>query len=218
MTRVAAAIAAGLVLVLVLLSVVLLRDDPRLAASNMRVVTSGRALTVNPGKPLCQMTEVPAGTARVRVFAAPQWVSRGGPPAVIITPPRGAPTTAVGSRFTGERPVDIELDRPFEDGVEQAQVCVVNRGPTPFQVAGNQTPELYSPANVYGQLLEDDARLDFFRAGEESYAELAPELAARFGLGKASIFGEWTMWSVFVALAGVWLGTLSYLWLRLRSA
>ena len=203
---------------LALLSVVLLRDDPRLSASNMRVVTSGRALTVNPRKPLCQVSEVPAGTARVRVFAAPRWVSRGGPPAVTITPPRGAPTRAVGSPFTGDGPVDIELDRPFAERVERAQVCIVNRGPTPFQVAGNQTPELFSPANLDGQLLEDDARLDFFRAGEESYAELAPELAARFGLGKASIFGGWTLWSVFVALAGIWLCTLSYLWLRLRSA
>lgn len=203
--------------VLLLLGVVVLRHEPRLSGTNALVAISGRALTINPGAALCHLRDVPAGTARARVFSAPQWISTGGPLAIEITPPRGVGVKATGPTFSGDGPVDIELLRPLAQTVEGAEVCVNNRGPTPVQVAGNQTPPRFSPANLSGQIFDDAVRVDFYRPGEESYVEFAPEVATRFGLVKASFFGDWTLWLFFAGLAVIWASTLSWVWFKLRS-
>lgn len=44
----------------------------------------------------------------------------------------------------------------------------------------------------------------YLRQGSESWWELLPELTRRFGLGKASFFGGWTLPVVALLLAGVW--------------
>lgn len=209
---------AGLLLVLVLLVGQLLGDERRLASTNSQVVVSGVALTVNPGKPLCQDQYVPGDAAGVRLYAAPKWVRTGGPVEVTIARDGRGVGRAVAPAFADGGPVDMELVRGLEREVRLARVCIVNRGPTPLQVAGNRTPVLYSPSNPLGQLLGDVARIDFLRPGSESWIDLAPRVATRFGLGKASVFGSWTLWAVLGALGALWAFTLRFLWRGLHGA
>lgn len=49
------------------------------------------------------------------------------------------------------------------------------------------------------------------RAGSESWWELLPTLAGRFGLGKASVLGDWALLAAALALAAVWVGAVRLL-------
>jgi hypothetical protein len=51
----------------------------------------------------------------------------------------------------------------------------------------------------------------YLRQGSESWWQLLPELARRFGLGKASFFGAWTLPVVALLLLGVWAGAVRLL-------
>jgi hypothetical protein len=51
----------------------------------------------------------------------------------------------------------------------------------------------------------------YLRKGSESWWQLLPELARRFGLGKASFFGAWTLPVVALLLLGVWAGAVRLL-------
>jgi hypothetical protein len=47
----------------------------------------------------------------------------------------------------------------------------------------------------------------YFRQGGETWWQLLPTLTRRFGLGKASLFGDWTLPAVALLLLVVWIGT-----------
>lgn len=86
-----------------------------------------------------------------------------------------------------------------------ARVCLVNRGPTPVELAGDRTPVLGSPANLGRQLFGDDVRVVFLRPEEESWWQLAPRVADRFGLNKAPIIGSWTLWGLLALFGVMWM-------------
>ena len=48
----------------------------------------------------------------------------------------------------------------------------------------------------------------YLRAGSESWWHLLPAIDHRFGLGKAAVFGDWTLPVLVLMLAGVWVGGL----------
>jgi hypothetical protein len=47
----------------------------------------------------------------------------------------------------------------------------------------------------------------YFRRGGETWWQLLPTLTRRFGLGKASLFGDWTLPAVALLLLMVWIAT-----------
>jgi hypothetical protein len=51
----------------------------------------------------------------------------------------------------------------------------------------------------------------YFRPGQESWWSLLPELTRRFGLGKASFFGTWTLPAAALLLLGVWVAAVRLL-------
>jgi hypothetical protein len=58
--------------------------------------------------------------------------------------------------------------------------------------------------------------LIYLRSGEESWWQLLPSLARRFGVGKASLFGTWTLPVIALLLVAVWIATTRLLLRELR--
>jgi hypothetical protein len=56
----------------------------------------------------------------------------------------------------------------------------------------------------------------YFRPGSESWWQLLPTLVTRFGLGKASFFGGWTLPVLALLLLALWVGTVRLLIRELR--
>lgn len=46
--------------------------------------------------------------------------------------------------------------------------------------------------------------VDYYRAGSETWMQMAPTVADRFGLGKSGLLGAWTLWLVLAAVLGAW--------------
>ena len=206
--RAGAAIAATLVVAL--LVIVLSSSERRLADTNARVSESGVQLRLLVGKRRCQRQDVPADAAAVRLFADP-FVFTGGPLEVTVEKDGRAVTRGRVPSTSGEGPVEFTLEPAIEDEAPGARVCIANRGVTPIELDGNQTPPGGSSLNVLfagQQLLPDDIRIDFLRRGSESWWSVAPAVADRFGLRKASFFGAWTMWAVFVLVGLTWVAGL----------
>jgi hypothetical protein len=70
--------------------------------------------------------------------------------------------------------------------------------------------------SVNGRRVAGAISLVYLRHGSESWWELLPTLTTRFGLGKASVFGDWTLPVLALLLLGVWVVTLRLLVRELR--
>lgn len=191
------ALVVGALLVVAMLVTVLTDRRTRLAATNSRVAISGIALTVPPGEQHCQGGEfVPRATANLRLYVG-TFDRPSGPPLEISI--RDAGGKLLSSRqIPGVYPpgaLEPEVDKPRGD-VEAASVCVRNLGSAPVAFAGNLTPATPELRPAVGEGI----RVDYLRAGKESWLDLAPEIARRFQRFKPSFFGAWTMWAFFAAI------------------
>lgn len=202
--RAGAAIAATLVVAV--LVIVLSSSGRRLADTNARVNVSGVQLRLLAGERRCQTQDVPSGAGVVRLFSGP-FV---GPLEVTIVKDGRPVSSGRAASASAEGPVEISLE-PLEAEIPDARVCIANRGVAPIELAGNQTPlggSSISPQFIGERLPTDDVRADFLRRGSESWWSLAPVVADRFGLRKASFFGAWTMWAVFLLVGLTWIAGL----------
>jgi hypothetical protein len=212
--RVRLAIAVGLVLVLAAAALELSDSRQRLAGSNARVSGSGNEVRLAPGERTCQVLSIPGQTAALRVFpGAPTGVA--GPLDASIESGGGTVATAGFGRVRDEVVETAELTRPLQAELVGARVCFRNRGPVELRLAGDRTPVLYTPGNPYGVIFPDEPRVDFMRAGEESWWDLAGTVAERFGLIKTSFTGPWTLWAVLALLAATWVASVALLLRRL---
>jgi hypothetical protein len=46
--------------------------------------------------------------------------------------------------------------------------------------------------------------VDYYRAGSESWLELAPTVAERFGNGKSGLLGAWSFWLAMATVVAAW--------------
>ncbi len=88
-----------------------------------------------------------------------------------------------------------------------------------LRVAGREKVVLGGEPFTAGPLSErvdgtpQAGRIDlvYLRPGRESWWQLLGALDRRFGLGKASLFGDWTLPAMALALLGVWIATVRLL-------
>lgn len=189
-----------------MLVIVLSSSGRRLADTNARVNVSGVQLRLLAGERRCQTQDVPSGAGVVRLFSGP-FV---GPLEVTIVKDGRPVSSGRAASASAEGPVEISLE-PLEAEIPDSRVCIANRGVAPIELAGNQTPlggSSISPLFIGERLPPDDVRADFLRRGSESWWSLAPVVADRFGLRKASFFGAWTMWAVFLLVGLTWIAGL----------
>ncbi|HVE68580.1 MAG TPA: hypothetical protein VNB64_08370 [Solirubrobacteraceae bacterium] len=193
--RQAAAIAAALALLAGALAAVLSARDPRLAATNSRVVFSAVALRVKPGTQRCSVSSyIPKGASSVVVFAGTD--GRPGPP-LRVEVFWGRARVSSGAVRGGYRsgPLRIAL-RPLRRDAFAAWVCMRNLGGSRVRFAGNATPQSpYASQGTGGDVI----RYDFYRSGPETWWAVAPAVAERFARVKPSWVGEWTLWVVLGA-------------------
>jgi hypothetical protein len=198
------------------LVVVLSKSEQRLAGTNAQVRVSGNDVVIPGRKRNCQPDGLPEDTTAVRVFAG---VPKGsaGPMDLVIK--KGGRTVASG-RFDDVQdglPATTELSPPAGHEVTPVEVCVINRGKVTIRLAGDRTPVRFSGSNPFGILYNDEPRVDYLRAGEESWWSIAGLVADRFGRAKTSFFGSWTMWLVLALVGATWAAALVLL-LRRRPA
>lgn len=195
--QVAVALASAILVAAVLVAAVLSSSAPRRAGTNGRLL----ALPVNlkPGARFCQRYEVlPKGTAALVLTVntgAPD--RQGGPLEVLINLPgvRTIRGRAPGGYVTQPVAVALAQGAPPAGDMYGAEVCVRNRGRVTVAVFGERVFPGERAAAVTGRTKDAPARarIDWLRAGEETWFAFAPVIAERYALAKASFFGPWTL-------------------------
>ena len=126
-------------------------------------------------------------------------------------------TVASGSLAGGgpEGLVTVPLRQVPRTG-EAARVCVRSAGTGRIALAGEPEPPNPGSALVAGQPAAGRVSLTYLRGGLENWWQLLPTLSRRFGLGKWSLFGTWTLPVVALLLVLVWGATVRLLARELR--
>ena len=185
-----AVVAAGFALLLVALAVTLLQSAPRSAGSNF--VDEHEEVTKLRGPDrLCQAGEtLPADTAALRLLIGTY--GRPAPALWVVARGRGGRIVTSGERRAGgpDGHVDIPI-RQVDRLTPGLRVCV-------FAGAGGRTV-LYGSA---GQV-----RFEWLRPGSESWLELFPTIAHRFGLGRWNPLGSLLLPAVALLLLAAWAAT-----------
>jgi hypothetical protein len=187
MVRVAAAVAAGSLLLIAALGLVLTDSKPRQSGSNY-VQEVGPAADFDGSGVRCQRdTPLAADTDRVRIL-----LGTGGKP----TPEVEVTATSEGRRLmAGTLPagkpqghVVVPL-RPVNRVARTARVCV--------RVRGDGRTLLFGSHGL--------VRLEWLRPGSESWLDRLSTVARRFGYAKANAFGAWLLPIAGLVLLLAWL-------------
>ena len=203
----AAAAAIGIV---ALLAAVLAQSAPRRTGTNDALVEL--RLHIPAGKRACQSGQtIPAGTGFVLFF--PNTDGRqAGPLRVTIRNRSGTRIAAVApARPYGPAPLAVKIPTP-ERAIYDATVCIANRGDSLVDVfgavAGEQSAQL--PRGQEQVVAFAKIRFDYISADSRSWFDFAPTVAGRYGLVKATFFGDWTMWVALALLLFTCLGSVLY--------
>lgn len=187
---------------------------PRTAGSN-RLSPVVLAASVPGGGMLCQpVGPLPPDAARVRMLV----VNHGPPPTLgaVFTDSAGA-IVAAGNAPAGALPGDVTIALNRTPGARPAsKFCLYVGGSTAVDLGGERGPINRSSERVNGKQQAGDISLIYLRRGSETWWDLLPTLTRRFGLGKASIFGTWTLPALAALLLCLWVGTVRLLARELR--
>jgi hypothetical protein len=199
----AALLGVAVLLVLAVLVLDMSASAPRGAGSD-HISPVVFAATVPGGSTVCQpIAPLPSDAARAQVLIG----TYGHPvPALSLRfTGTGGATVATGSLAAGGREgaVTIPVHRVAGAG-EAGNFCLTVGGHRGVVLGGEGGPIGASSELVDGAAQAGRVSLLYFRSGSESWWELLPSLDHRFGLGKASVFGDWTLPFLALLLAGVW--------------
>jgi hypothetical protein len=205
-TLVRLTLAVGALLVAGALALDMSGRAPRIAGSD-HTGTPVFAAAVPAGGKLCQASPfLPGDAARVQLL-----IGTYGHPApelrMRFTGPGGTPA-ATGNLPSGAREGLLTIPLRRIPGAPPARnFCLqLGRG-TNIVLGGEGGPVNASSEFVNGAQQAGRVGLLYLRRGEESWWQLLPALTRRFGLGKASFFGEWTLPAVALLLVVVWVAT-----------
>lgn len=90
-------------------------------------------------------------------------------------------------------------------------LCLHVGGRHPVAFAGEGFSTTISGVDVNGQLQAGRVSVIYTRPGRESWWQLLGTLDQRFGLGKSTIFGDWTLPVLALAGLALWLAALRFL-------
>jgi hypothetical protein len=187
--RVKAVLAAGLLVVVVALVVVLLDSKTRQAGSNY-VAEAGPTVTLGRQDRHCEFEQVvPKDAAGLRVLLGT--FERPSPPLeVSITTAGGEISNGrlAGGGPDGEVVVPIERVRNLNPN---ATVCIKAEG-----LSAKRRLVLYGNGTR--------VRFEWVRPGRERWFDVLPTVAHRFGLGKPFVSGGWVLVAAGLLLAAAW--------------
>jgi hypothetical protein len=208
--RVRIVLVIGVLLVVGALAVDMSRAAPRTAGSDHTSMTTFSASVPGGGR-LCQIAprlSPEASSAQVVIGTFSRQV-----PALTLHFV-GAADSEVGAgyRQAGGREglVTIPFTRraPARDA---KSVCLVVGGNTGVVLSGERG-KIGRPSEVVnGRRQGGRISILYLRPGEQSWWELLGVLDHRFGLGKASLFGDWTLPAAALAMLALWLAAIRLL-------
>ena len=210
--RLALGLAALLVLAVLLLE--MSGSAPRSAGSDHNNPAVFAATVPGGGTPCQPIVPLPQDGARAQLLIGTY--GQPVPPLQLSFAGDGA-TVAAGSRAAGGREgtVTIPIQR-VSSGVASS-FCLHVGGHSSVVLGGEGGPIGASSEVVDGKAQGGRMSLLYLRAGSESWWQLLPSLDHRFGLGKASVFGDWTLPVFALMLLGVWIAALRLLLRTLRE-
>jgi hypothetical protein len=194
-TAALAALAVGVVALLIALGAALFTSKPRLAGTN-NVRDPVFAAVVPGGQTVCQSGEgLPKDADRLRILVGTYGASM---------PPLGVSIDGPGAHLRGRRPgggpegyVFIPIPRT-DKPAGGLRVCVRNGGARRIAIAG----EAVQPVALLdgGRGTSGRLRLAWYRPGDENWFQLAGTVLHRFGYGNAPWFGGWLLVVGFLML------------------
>jgi hypothetical protein len=193
------AVAAGAVALLAALALVLTDAKPRQSGSNYVAELEPVAEVDGDGARCQRGVILPADTSSVRLLLG----TYGRPtPTVVVRATDGERTITSGTLPGGahEGHVTVPL-APVDSETRAGRVCV--------RVEGSGPTVLYGSAGT--------VRLEWLRPGSESWLDLLPVVARRFGYGKANPFGSGLLLVAGLLLALAWLAAGRLLLRELRA-
>jgi hypothetical protein len=194
------------------------RSAPRGAGSD-HVSIAVFAATVPGGGTVCQpIAPLPGDAAAAQVLIGTY--GRPVPALDLHFTGTGGTTVATGTLAAGAREgtVTIPIHRLATASAarEAGAFCLSVGGHSTVVLGGEGGPVGASSEYVNGTQQPGRVGLLYARAGSESWWQLLPVLDERFGLGKASVFGDWTFPAIALLLVGVWALVLRLLLYELR--
>jgi hypothetical protein len=182
----------------------------RLAGSD-HVAPDVFSATVPGGGLLCQpVAPVPDDAARAVVR-----IGTYGRPVPILALRFLAPTgelSAYGTLPAGAHEGDVSIPLRHVRGAPQAsRFCLRVGDRSRVVLAGFRAAPNAASERVNGRPQGGFVSLIYYRAGRDSWWSLLPRLDHRFGLGKAAIFGDWTLPVCVVLLLCCWVAVVRLL-------
>ncbi len=208
--RVRVALAVALALVAGALVLDMSRSAPRLAGTD-HTFPVGFVATLHANQQLCQPAMVlPSDAQRVQVL-----VGTYGPPVPELTARfigAGERLRASGRLPAGARQGDVDIPISYPHGsAAPGTLCIDVKGGKKTVLGGNIFTAGPASEQVGGVPQPGRITVVYLRPGSESWWELLPVLSQRFGLGKATFFGDWTLAAAALLLFGVWVATVRLL-------
>lgn len=114
---------------------------------------------------------------------------------------------AAGAR---QGPVSIPISPAGRPG-SATKLCLTVGGHSKVVIGGMGIPVDPSDETVGGVVQHGRISVVYNRAGEESWWSILGEIDTRFGLGKATFFGDWTLPACVLLLLGTWAITVRLL-------
>lgn len=201
----------ALVVVATLLVVVLAGGEVERVGTN-RVSPHAFHVEVPPGRSVCQPgTPLPSGTGRVQILIGTY--GRPLPTLSLRFVDEHGRVLASGRLRGGGSEGDVAIPLERETARDSAgTMCIANRGHATVVVGSDvATPE--SAARLGDVPTPGRIAAVFLAPSGSSWWAALPDIAHRFGLGKAAVFGTWTLPVVVLLLAITWglaLGLLAW--------
>jgi hypothetical protein len=183
---------------------------PRTAGSN-HISPAVFSATVPGGGVVCQPLNVlPGDAARVQLLIG----TYGHPVPDLSIRYLGAANAVIASGRlpAGGREGVVTIPLVHRRGAPAAQQgCLHVGGSSPVVLGGEAGPVDPGAESINGRQQPGRISLSYLRSGNETWWQLLPTLSHRFGLGKVSLFGDWTLPVAALLLLGAWAGAIRLL-------
>jgi hypothetical protein len=201
--RVRAALAVALALVVGALVLIMSGRAARLSGTD-HTNPNEFVATLHSGQELCQPGMLlPNDAQRVEILVG----TYGHPvPALAMRFLAASGQLTSGRLAPGAKEGDVSVPLRYPHGPTVGGTLCVHVGASPANtvLGGDVFAPGPSSEQVDGKPQGGRISVSYLRPGRESWWQLLPTLDRRFGLGKASFFGDWTLPVAALVLLGVW--------------
>jgi hypothetical protein len=208
--RVRVVLGVALALVIGALALDMSGRAPRTAGSD-HTAPVGFVATLLGARELCQAQMVlPSDAERVQVLIGTYGLPV---PELSVRFLRAGGRLLTGGRLAaGATQGDVSIPVSYPHGPDvEGVLCIRVAGHSKMVLGGNVATAGPTSEQIGGTPEAGRISVVYLRPGRESWWQLLPTLSRRFGFGKASFFGDWTLAVVALALLGVCVSTVRLL-------